>query len=58
MGRLLLLFVGLPAVELALLVEIGGRIGTLPTVGLIVLTGPRAVPATCLLPATVAFSGI
>jgi UPF0716 protein FxsA len=39
MGRLLLLFVALPAVELALLIEIGRRIGTLETIGLIVVTG-------------------
>ena len=38
-GRLLLLFVVLPAVELALLIEIGSRIGTLETIGLIVVTG-------------------
>lgn len=39
MGRLLLLFILLPAVELTLLLEIGRRIGTLETFGLIVLTG-------------------
>lgn len=39
MGRLLLLFVVLPAVELALLIEIGGRIGTAATLGVIVVTG-------------------
>ena len=39
MGRLLLLFVVLPAVELALLIEVGGRIGTVPTLLLIVVTG-------------------
>lgn len=39
MGRLLLLFIVLPAVELALLIEIGSRIGTLATIGLIVVTG-------------------
>jgi UPF0716 protein FxsA len=39
MGRLLLLFIIVPAVELALLVEVGGRIGTLATLGLIVATG-------------------
>jgi UPF0716 protein FxsA len=39
MGRLLLLFIVLPAVELALLIEIGQRIGTLETIGLIVATG-------------------
>jgi len=37
--RWLLLFVGLPALELALLIEIGSRIGTAATLGLIVLTG-------------------
>ncbi len=37
--RWLLLFVVLPAVELALLIEIGGRIGTATTLGLIVVTG-------------------
>lgn len=39
MLRLLLLFVLLPAVELALLIELGGRIGTAATLGLIVVTG-------------------
>jgi UPF0716 protein FxsA len=39
MGRLLLLFVALPAVELALLIELGSRFGTLHTIGLIVVTG-------------------
>jgi UPF0716 protein FxsA len=39
MGRLLLLFIGVPAVELALLIEIGSRIGTLATLALIVGTG-------------------
>ena len=39
MGRLLLLFIALPAIELALLIEIGQRIGTLETLGLIVVTG-------------------
>jgi UPF0716 protein FxsA len=38
-SRLLLLFVLVPAVELVLLIEIGRRIGTLPTLGLIVVTG-------------------
>jgi UPF0716 protein FxsA len=37
--RLLLLFIALPALELALLIEIGQRIGTLETIGLIVVTG-------------------
>lgn len=39
MGRLLVLFVALPAVELVLLIEIGQRIGTVATLALIVLTG-------------------
>jgi UPF0716 protein FxsA len=39
MFRLLLLFIALPALELALLIEIGSRIGTAPTIGLIVVTG-------------------
>ncbi|MCP4002797.1 MAG: FxsA family protein [bacterium] len=39
MARLLLLFIVLPAVELGLLIEIGGYIGTPATIGLIVVTG-------------------
>ncbi len=39
MGRLLLLFVVVPAVELALLIELGSRIGTPATLGIIVATG-------------------
>ena len=39
MPRLLLLFVVLPALELALLIEVGSRIGTAATLGLIVVTG-------------------
>jgi UPF0716 protein FxsA len=39
MGRLLLLFILVPTVELMLLIEIGSRIGTFPTLGLIVVTG-------------------
>jgi UPF0716 protein FxsA len=38
-GRLLLLFIAVPAVELMLLIEIGQRIGTLATIGLIIGTG-------------------
>jgi UPF0716 protein FxsA len=38
-GRLLLLFIALPVVELMLLIEIGQRVGTLTTVGLIIVTG-------------------
>jgi len=36
---LLILFVAIPAVELALLIEVGARIGTLATLGLILATG-------------------
>lgn len=36
---LLILFIAVPAVELYLLITIGGRIGVLATIGLIVLTG-------------------
>ena len=39
MGKLLLLFIVVPAVELALLFQVGVRIGLLPTVALIVMTG-------------------
>lgn len=39
MGKLLLLFILLPALELVLLIEIGKRIGTLETLALIVITG-------------------
>ena len=39
MGKLLLLFIVVPAVELALLIEVGARIGTGATIGLIVVTG-------------------
>ncbi|MCH7988153.1 MAG: FxsA family protein [Planctomycetes bacterium] len=39
MGRLLLLFIVVPAVELSLLIEIGKRIGTMRTLALIVITG-------------------
>ncbi len=39
MGKLLLLFIGLPAVELALLIELGRRVGISATLGLILLTG-------------------
>ena len=38
-GRLLLLFVFLPMIELYLLIVLGSRIGPMPTIGLIVLTG-------------------
>jgi len=39
MGKLLLLFIIVPAVELALLIRIGVYFGTLPTVALIIFTG-------------------
>jgi UPF0716 protein FxsA len=39
MGRLLLLFILVPAVELALLIELGRHIGTLNTIALIAVTG-------------------
>ena len=39
MAKLLLLFIVIPAIELALLIEIGGRIGTLATLAIIALTG-------------------
>lgn len=38
-SRLLLLFILLPAIELALLIELGRRIGTAATLALIVVTG-------------------
>ena len=38
-GRLLILFIVVPIVELYLLVQLGLRIGLPPTLGLIVLTG-------------------
>lgn len=39
MGRLLLLFIAVPAIELVLLIELGQRIGTLATIVLIMATG-------------------
>ena len=39
MARLLLLFIVVPVVELALLIQLGKLVGLLPTLGLIVLTG-------------------
>ncbi len=39
MVKLLLLFILVPAVELILLIELGGVIGTLATIALIVITG-------------------
>lgn len=37
--RLLAIFVGIPLIELALLVRIGARLGLGPTLGLVVVTG-------------------
>ena len=39
MGKLLFLFVAVPTIELVLLIELGGRIGLLPTIAIIFLTG-------------------
>ncbi|MDH3223945.1 MAG: FxsA family protein [Gemmatimonadota bacterium] len=39
MGRLVLLFIALPLLELVLLLQIGARIGAWPTVALVVTTG-------------------
>ncbi len=39
MAGLLLLFIAVPAAELALLIEVGSRIGTLATLAIIVATG-------------------
>ena len=38
-SKLLLLFIGIPLIELAILVELGRLIGFWPTIGLVVLTG-------------------
>jgi UPF0716 protein FxsA len=39
MGKLLLLFIVVPAIELILLIKLGGLIGILPTIAVIVVTG-------------------
>ncbi len=39
MGKLLFLFIAIPAVELVLLIKLGGLIGLLPTVAIIFVTG-------------------
>lgn len=39
LGRLFLLFTVVPIVELYLLIQIGGVIGSLPTIGIVVATG-------------------
>ena len=38
-GRLLFLFIFIPIIELYLLILLGSRLGPMPTIGLIVLTG-------------------
>ena len=43
MGRLFLLFIGIPLIELWLLVEIGQMFGGLVTIGLVILTGAVGV---------------
>lgn len=40
---LLLIFVGLPILEIALFIEVGGWIGLWPTLGIIVLTGVAGI---------------
>jgi len=37
--KLLLIFIAVPMIELALLIEIGSRIGSIETIGIIILTG-------------------
>lgn len=39
LGRLFLLFVAVPLVELAILIQIGNWLGFWPTIGLVLLTG-------------------
>jgi UPF0716 protein FxsA len=39
LGRLFLLFVGVPLLELFILVQVGQMVGVLPTIGFVVLTG-------------------
>ncbi len=38
-GKLVLLFVGLPLVELAILIKLGQFMGLWPTIGLVIVTG-------------------
>ena len=38
-SRLFLLFVGVPLLELLVLIQVGQRVGVLPTIGLVVVTG-------------------
>lgn len=39
LGRLFLLFVLVPVIELVILIQLGGIIGVMPTIGLVLLTG-------------------
>ena len=39
MGKLLFLFIAIPAIELILLIKLGGMIGLLPTLAIIFVTG-------------------
>lgn len=39
LGRLFLLFVAIPLIELAILIQIGNWLGFWPTIGLVLLTG-------------------
>lgn len=39
LGRLLLLFIVVPLIELALLLRLGEAVGLLPTIGLVIVTG-------------------
>ena len=39
LGYLILLFITVPLVEMVILIEVGSRIGTLPTIFIVVITG-------------------
>jgi UPF0716 protein FxsA len=39
LGRLLLLFIAVPLIELVILIKLGGMIGLLPTIAIVILTG-------------------
>lgn len=43
LGRLVILFVLLPIVELVLLIQLGGAVGVVPTIGFVLLTGAIGV---------------
>jgi hypothetical protein len=59
LGRLILLFTLVPVVELALLIWIGDRIGFLPTVALILVTGssPHIASGSAPMPTAISSSG-